>query len=82
MACCIPVSNEFDTWQSYKPEAPIKNISLYIVEAKSFGLFVNERYKLSYGYFLKQLKQRNAIKAVKHPSITKKVSYRSLAEEL
>ena len=25
----IPVFNEFDTWQPYKPDEPIKNMSLY-----------------------------------------------------
>ena len=78
----IPVFNEFDTWQPYKPEEPINNMSLYIVEASSFDLFFNKRYNLCYGYFLKQLKQRHAIKAVKHPSIIKKVSYKDLVEEL
>ena len=78
----IPVFNEFDTWQAYKPEEPIKNMSLYIVEASSFDLFFNKRYNLCYGYFLKQLKQRHTIKAVKHPSIIKKVSYKDLVEEL
>lgn len=57
-------------------------MSLYIVEASSFDLFLNKRYNLCYGYFLKQLKQRHAIKAVKHPSIIKKVDYKGLVEEL
>ena len=26
----IPVFNEFDTWQPYKPDEPLKNMSLYI----------------------------------------------------
>ena len=78
----IPVFNEFDTWQYYKPEEPIENMSLYIVEASSFDLFFNKKYNLCYGYFLKQLKNCQEIKAVKHPSIIKKVSYRSLVEEL
>jgi len=37
---------------------------------------------LCYGYFLKQLKQSHAIRAAKHPSIIKKVSYKDLVEEL
>ncbi|MFM7978874.1 MAG: hypothetical protein ACKPKO_06120, partial [Candidatus Fonsibacter sp.] len=78
----IPVFNEFDTWQAYKPEEPIKNMSLYIVEAGSFDLFFNKRYNLCDGYFLKQLNNCPEIKAVKHPSIIKKVSYTSLVEEL
>ena len=78
----IPVFNEFDTWQAYKQEEPIKNMSLYIVEANSFDLFFNKRYNLCYGYFLKQLKQVHTIKAVKHPSIIKKVRYKDLVEEL
>ncbi|MFM7988852.1 MAG: hypothetical protein ACKPKO_57015 [Candidatus Fonsibacter sp.] len=52
----IPVFNEFDPWQYYKPVEPIKNMSLYIVEASSFDLFFNKRYNLFYGYFLKQLR--------------------------
>ena len=78
----VPVFNEFDTWQPYKPDEPIKKMSLYIVEASSFDLFLNKKYNLCYGYFLKQLKQRHTIKAVKHPSIIKKVDYRGLVEEL
>ena len=79
----IPIFNEFDTWQAYEPEEPIKNMSLYIVEANSFDLLFNKKYNLCYGYFLKQLKQRRAIKAVKHPSIIKKTgNYRGLVEEL
>ena len=35
----IPFFNEFDTWQAYEQEEPIKNMSLCIVEASSFGLF-------------------------------------------
>ena len=54
-----PVFNEFDTWQAYKTEEPINNMSLYIVEANSFGLFFNKKYNLCYGYFLKLLRQRH-----------------------
>ncbi|MFM7980564.1 MAG: hypothetical protein ACKPKO_14725, partial [Candidatus Fonsibacter sp.] len=55
-------------------------MSLYIVEASSFDLFLNKKYNLCYGYFLKQLKQPQAIKAVKHPSIINEASYRGLVE--
>ena len=48
----IPVFKESDTWQSYKPEEPIKSMSLYAVEANSFDLCFNKRYNLCYGYFL------------------------------
>ena len=41
-----PVFNEFDTRQPYKPDEPIKNMSLYIVEASSFDLFINKRNNL------------------------------------
>ena len=78
----IPVFNEFDAWQAYKTEEPINNMSLYIVEANSFDLFVNKKYNLCYGYFLKQLRQRHSIKSVKHPSIVKQVSYNNIIEEL
>ena len=50
----IPVFNEFGTWQAYKPQEPINNMSPYRVEANSFDLFLNKRYNLWYGYFLKQ----------------------------
>ena len=50
------------------PEEPINNMSLYIVEASSFDLFLHNRYNLCYGYFLKQLQQRHSIKAVKAPT--------------
>jgi hypothetical protein len=52
------------------------------VEANSFDLLFSKKYNLCYGYFLKQLKQRHTIKAVKHPSINKKVNCRGLVEEL
>ncbi|MFM7980323.1 MAG: hypothetical protein ACKPKO_13505, partial [Candidatus Fonsibacter sp.] len=57
------------------------------MEANTFDLFFNQRYNLCYGYFLKQMqlqviKYVREIKAVKHPSIIKQVSYRSLVEEL
>ena len=68
----IPVFNEFDTWQAYKPAEPIKNMSLYIVEASSFDHFFNKKYNLCYGYFLKQMNNCPEIKAVKHPSIINK----------
>ncbi|MFM7989468.1 MAG: hypothetical protein ACKPKO_60155, partial [Candidatus Fonsibacter sp.] len=60
----IPVFNEFDRWHYYKPEELINNISLYIVEANSLDLFCNKRYNLCYGYFLKQMQQRQVIKYV------------------
>jgi len=72
----IPLFNEFDAWQAYKPDDPIKNMSLYVVEANSFDLFFNKKYDLCYGYFLKQLRQQHSIQAVKRPSIIKKVNYR------
>ncbi|MFM7981320.1 MAG: hypothetical protein ACKPKO_18590, partial [Candidatus Fonsibacter sp.] len=58
----IPVFHEFDTWQAYKPEEPINNMSLCIVEANTFDLLFNRIYR-RYGYFLKQLKQPHATKA-------------------
>ena len=78
----IPVFNEFDARQAYKTEEPIKHMRLYIVEANSFDLFFNNKYNLCYGYFLKQLRQQHSIKAVKHPRNIKKVSYKSIIEEL
>ncbi|MFM7982547.1 MAG: hypothetical protein ACKPKO_24815, partial [Candidatus Fonsibacter sp.] len=57
----IPVFNEFDTLQTYKPDEPIKNMSLYIVEANTFDLFFNKIYNLCYGYFLKHMQQRHVI---------------------
>ena len=62
-----PVFNEFDTWQSYKPEEPIKNMILYIVEASFFDLFSNKKYNLCYGYFLKQMKNYPEIKGREAP---------------
>ena len=41
----VHVRNEFDIWQPYEADAPINNLSLYIVEANSFDLFFNNRYK-------------------------------------
>ncbi|MFM7980512.1 MAG: hypothetical protein ACKPKO_14465, partial [Candidatus Fonsibacter sp.] len=58
-----PVFNEFDAYKTYKPEKPIKNMSLYIVVASSFDLFFNKEYNLCYGYFLKQLKNCHELKS-------------------
>ena len=77
----IPIFNEFDTWEPYTTQ-PIRKLSLYLVEASEFDLFLNKRYNLVYGCFLLQLHQRPAIKAVKHPSVVKKVHYSKLIEEL
>lgn len=77
----IPVFNEFDTWAPYNGEA-IRKLSLYLVEASEFDLFFNKRYNLVYGYFLKQLPTLPSIKAVKHPSVVKKVDYARLVTEL
>ncbi len=79
----IPVFNEFDLWQPYNSaEEPVRNLSLYLVEASEFDLFLNRRYCLVYGQFLKQLPKEVSVKAVKHPSMIKKVNYRALVEEL
>ena len=72
----IPVFSEFDIWQTYNGE-PIKNLSLYIVEASGFDLFFNKKCNLVCGCFLKQLSQPT-IKSVKHPSVIKKVDYAKL----
>jgi len=77
----IPVFNEFDVWQPYNGEA-IRKLSLYIVEASEFDLFFNKKYNLVYGCFLKQLPTLPTIKAVKHPSVIKKVDYAKLVAEL
>ena len=77
----IPVFNEFDTWQPYADSQPLKDLSLYMVEAKELDMFFNKRYCLCYGVFLKQL-GKPKIHAVKHPSFIKKVSYRQMVEDL
>ena len=77
----VPVFNEFDVWTPYEGE-PIRNLSLYTVEAHEFDLFFNKRFNLVYGHFLKQLPSLPAIKAVKHPSVVKKVDYAKLVSEL
>ena len=68
----VPVLNEFDIWQFWRPAEPINNLGLHIVEASTFDLFFNKEYNLCYGYFLKQLKQRPEIKAAKRPRTIKK----------
>ena len=79
----VPVFNECDLWQPYNSaEEPVRNLSLYLVEASEFDLFLNRRYCLVYGQFLKQLPKEVSVKAVKHPSMIKKVNYRALVEEL
>jgi len=77
----VPVFNEFDTWQPYTEPQPLRDLSLYLVEAKELDLFFNKRYCLCYGLFLKQL-GKPTIHAVKHPSVIKKVSYLQMVEEL
>ena len=37
----VSVFNEFDIWQAYRRDDPIKNLSLDLVEANSFDLFLN-----------------------------------------
>jgi hypothetical protein len=37
----VPVFNEFDTWEPYDGQ-PIKTLSLYMVEASEFDLFLNK----------------------------------------
>jgi len=81
MIRAVPVFNEFDTWQPYTDLQPLRDLSLYLVEAKELDLFFNKRYCLCYGLFLKQL-GKPTIHAVKHPSMIKKVSYRQMVEEL
>jgi hypothetical protein len=78
----VPVFNEFDLWQPYLEGEALRNLSLYIVESSEFDLFFNQRHNLVYGHFLKQLPKKPLIKAVKHPSMIKKVNYRALVEEL
>ena len=87
----VPVFNEFDIWVPYTDAQPLKNLSLYLVEAKELDLFFNKRYCLCYGLFLKQLISGNStgkipdnirIHAAKHPSVVRKVSYRQMVEEL
>ena len=42
------------------PEEPLRSLSLYLIEAKGFGLFFSKRYSLCYGSFLKQLPESRA----------------------
>jgi hypothetical protein len=77
----IPVINEFDTWEPCTGPA-IKKLSLYVVEASEFDLFLNKQFNLVYGCFLRQLPEMPSIKAVKHPSVIKKVDYARLVTEL
>ena len=60
----------------------LKNLSLYVVEASEFDLFFNKQYNLVYGCFLKQLPVMPNIRAVKHPSVIKKVDNARLVTEL
>ena len=77
----VPVFNEFDAWQPYEGQA-IRKLSLYLVEATEFDLFFNKQFTLVYGCFLKQLPTLPTIRAVKHPSVVKKVDYARLVTEL
>ena len=94
----IPCFNEFDTWEPYTGNQPLKDLSMYLVETKEFDLYFNKRYNQCYGYFLKQIiaqtvelstginaskKENNLlIHAVKHPSVIKKVNYKQMVLEL
>ena len=77
----VPVFNEFDIWEPYTANQPLKDLSLYLVETKELDLFFNKRYCLSYGIFLKQM-GKPQIHAVKHPSVVKKANYRQMVDEL
>ena len=77
----IPIFNEFDIWRPLKIEE-LRDLSLYVVEASEFDLFFNKQYNLVYGCFLKQLPLLPTIRAVKHPSVIKKVDYARLVTEL
>jgi len=78
----IPIFNEFDVWLPYAKGEKLKDLSLYLVEAVSFDLFFNKRFNICYGLFLKQTTASYRIRAVKHPSITKKVNYKDLIHDL
>ena len=79
----ITVLNEFDIWQPYTGNQPLKDLSMYLVEAKEFDMYFNKRYNQCYGYFLKQPNSEfKKIHAVKHPSVIKKVNYMQMVEEL
>ncbi len=52
-----------------------QEVSLYMVEAPEFDLFFNKQHTLVYGCFLKHLPKIPSIKAVKHPSVIKKVDF-------
>ena len=70
----VPVFNQFDVWQPYDGEA-VRKLSLYVVEATEFDLFLNKQFNLVYGCFLKQLPMLPTIKVVKRTSVVKEVDY-------
>ncbi len=78
----VPVFNELDVWKRHQPDEPVRKTSLYMIEAATFDLFLNKRYNLCYGCFLKDIKTNYRIHMVKHPSVVKRVAYRKLVEQL
>ena len=52
------------------------------MEAPEFDVFFNKQYNLVYGCFSKELPTLPTIKAVKRPSVIKKVDYAKLVTEL
>ena len=42
----IPIFNEFDVWAPYPKGEKLKDLSLYLVEANSFDMFLNKRFNL------------------------------------
>lgn len=79
----IPIFNIFDNFENYNNQ-PIENLSLYIIETDKQNLFLNKKYNLCYGIFLKKIIKHKNIKilAVKTPSFIKQVKYNELIENL
>ena len=78
----VPIFNEFDIWRRYEPGEPLANLSLYVVEAGSFDLFLAKRYNLCYGKSLKEMMPRPRICLVKHPSVVKRASRHRMVEDV
>jgi hypothetical protein len=76
----IPVFNEFDSFTPYD-NSDIEDLSLYIIKATRFDLFLNKTYNLCYGMFLKNLTNIEII-AFKQPSLIQDVKYSNMVNEL
>jgi hypothetical protein len=79
----IPIFTEFDIWKFYSTDNIINDFSFYMIYTEKPNLFLNKKYNLVYGYFLKHfLNSDIKILYYKEPSFIKPVKYDTILQEL